>query len=861
MKSIAKIHLLLLFAFCFSQISVAQTITSSRGNSFCEGNTTTLTFSGPGSSGNNFIWRAIDMSNPTKIDTLPGNGASVVVTPYNFGTMSYRVYNAGSTSTLAATTITVKDCCGAGAGFAFSKVCTPMIIDGNDDELEWGVSDWTPISRLAAGSGTSTPAAGKWKILYDNDNLYLYVVISSNTQPINAYWNGSNGGVQNGWQGDGVEFFMDAPCSGNAPLQIGFMYPGTGTTPGTYNNTNCTNVSFVGYTAIIKPWNSTTREWALEVKFPAALNNVNLNGDAIKIEVGINRSNSTGTVRTAQYHTWTNSALVFSDRNLLSSVPLADCASTRTSKDEICKDEEIQLSSSIRSATLGSTYNWQTCYGNCDDNSVGNTTDWENVLVNTTGYVSLTPDFKSGNEVYYRAVYNNEVAACPIKISLGGDIPISRSATICEGKSYDFYGQELSTADVYTKTVVSSTTCDSVITLTLSVLPNKTDSRTKTICLGETYDFYGQILSTAGVYTATVSTPACDSVITLTLDVKNVLTDSRTKSICLGKTYDFYGQELSTANTYTAYVPSTTGGCDSIITLTLEVKNILTDSRTKSICSNASYNFYGEELSTANTYTAYVSSTTGGCDSIITLYLEVYSPGDASISPISHPAFSCEGRPLVLSTPQVVSPAQISDQYWLLDDVKFASGAAASMDEHNGKILKYFVETDCYNLVSNSIVVNVGQKFDTLITDLHYYGEPYVKNGFVISSPEVDTNEYTQNLTSFTGCDSIVTLRLTVEYQSNPYVHCPEILPDRSFSPNGDGFNDVWLIRNIECYDYWIKIFDRYGKLIHRWDNDFKGWNGAYSNGKPAPSTDYWYVIYLRDTRQKEFTGHFNLKR
>ena len=98
------------------------------------------------------------------------------------------------------------------------------------------------------------------------------------------------------------------------------------------------------------------------------------------------------------------------------------------------------------------------------------------------------------------------------------------------------------------------------------------------------------------------------------------------------------------------------------------------------------------------------------------------------------------------------------------------------------------------------------------------------------------------------------------ERHISPYSDCPEIQPANMFSPNGDDVNDIWLVRNIECYDYWIEIYDRYGKLIRRWDNNFKGWDGTYNNGKPALSTDYWYFIYLRDT-DKKFKGHFNLKR
>jgi gliding motility-associated-like protein len=40
---------------------------------------------------------------------------------------------------------------------------------------------------------------------------------------------------------------------------------------------------------------------------------------------------------------------------------------------------------------------------------------------------------------------------------------------------------------------------------------------------------------------------------------------------------------------------------------------------------------------------------------------------------------------------------------------------------------------------------------------------------------------------------------------------------------------------------------------------DFDGWDGKY-NGEDMPSTDYWYIIELRETG-KRMVGHFLLRR
>lgn len=79
------------------------------------------------------------------------------------------------------------------------------------------------------------------------------------------------------------------------------------------------------------------------------------------------------------------------------------------------------------------------------------------------------------------------------------------------------------------------------------------------------------------------------------------------------------------------------------------------------------------------------------------------------------------------------------------------------------------------------------------------------------------------------------------------------------FTPNGDGYNDTWNIKFASFEpNMQINIFDRYGKLIIQLIGDGPGWDGTY-NGKPLPSTDYWFVVTREDgTKHK---GHFAMKR
>lgn len=81
------------------------------------------------------------------------------------------------------------------------------------------------------------------------------------------------------------------------------------------------------------------------------------------------------------------------------------------------------------------------------------------------------------------------------------------------------------------------------------------------------------------------------------------------------------------------------------------------------------------------------------------------------------------------------------------------------------------------------------------------------------------------------------------------------------FTPNNDGYNDLWRPYDIPDPDYRLKlisIYDRYGKLLVQLPYNTKGWDGNF-NGHPMPSDDYWFEVELANG--KVFKSHFSLVR
>ncbi len=147
------------------------------------------------------------------------------------------------------------------------------------------------------------------------------------------------------------------------------------------------------------------------------------------------------------------------------------------------------------------------------------------------------------------------------------------SAAICQGGNFSFGGNNLTHGGTYSDTLLAAAVngCDSIVQLTLTVNPVITTSLNATICNGSSYPFKGDNLTVGGVYRDTLaSASSCDSFVVLTLTVNNPVSVATTADICQGDVYVFGTQNLSSGGVYT----DTTQGsnaCDSITTLTLHV--------------------------------------------------------------------------------------------------------------------------------------------------------------------------------------------------------------------------------------------------------------------------------------------------
>ncbi|HNW70297.1 MAG TPA: T9SS type B sorting domain-containing protein [Bacteroidales bacterium] len=112
-------------------------------------------------------------------------------------------------------------------------------------------------------------------------------------------------------------------------------------------------------------------------------------------------------------------------------------------------------------------------------------------------------------------------------------------------------------------------------------------------------------------------------------------------------------------------------------------------------------------------------------------------------------------------------------------------------------------------------------------------------NGAIIPDiEELYAGTYVITVTDFMGCVGVKSVTVT-----KSEVDCINI--PTCFTPNGDGFNDTWHIKDAELYpEFFLEVYDRWGLLLYSLNGTYEQWDGTYK-GKPLPSETYYYFLRL----------------
>lgn len=195
--------------------------------------------------------------------------------------------------------------------------------------------------------------------------------------------------------------------------------------------------------------------------------------------------------------------------------------------------------------------------------------------------------------------------------------------TICEGESVRVNNIRYSETGNYPIFVDLGNNCDSIVDLTLTVLDSVVNDITVTLCEGANFSIGNTAYSTTGSYSQTLTgSNGCDSTVNLNLIISNTHFTNLDVDICEGEAYRVGTSNYTESGDYTINLLNQQN-CDSIVRLNLTVIPTVSNAINTSICEGEVFNVGTSAYTLAGAYIDTLVSSLG-CDSIVSLSLSVH---------------------------------------------------------------------------------------------------------------------------------------------------------------------------------------------------------------------------------------------
>ena len=190
----------------------------------------------------------------------------------------------------------------------------------------------------------------------------------------------------------------------------------------------------------------------------------------------------------------------------------------------------------------------------------------------------------------------------------------------CNGEEVVVNGQSYTMSGQFTQLFTNSIGCDSILNISIVSAPSVSGVATFSICEGTGIDVNGQNFNQAGTFTQNLmSTSGCDSILTINITELENVTSLEQYTICQNEELALNGEIFTQAGSYQQFFTSTSG-CDSILTIDVSVLENASSQLQFSICEDDPISINGQSYSAAGDYIQTLVSS-NGCDSIINIMI------------------------------------------------------------------------------------------------------------------------------------------------------------------------------------------------------------------------------------------------
>ena len=370
----------------------------------------------------------------------------------------------------------------------------------------------------------------------------------------------------------------------------------------------------------------------------------------------------------------------------------------------------------------------------------GSSIKYTGISGSITAKLTSTNEFQNGDNMHYigyvtigsevvasNVVEQPQTASEDITLNFTHCQPLAEHVEVTACDSYEWNNETYNVSGDYQQTFVAANGCDSVVTLHLTINRSNTGIDEQTAC--DSYTWIDGVTYTESTNEPTftlTNAEGCDSVVTLHLTINHSNTGIDEQTACDSYTW-IDGVTYTESTTEPTFTLTNAVGCDSVVTLHLTINHSNTGIDTQTACD-----FYtwldGVTYTESTNEPTFTLTNAAGCDSVVTLHLT-----------INHSNIGIDTQ-------------TACDFYTWIDGVTYTESTTEPT----------FTLTNvegCDSVVTLHLIINRNTGIDTQSACDSYTwidGVTYTES----------TTEPTYTLTNVAGCDSVVTLHLTINHSN-----------------------------------------------------------------------------------------------
>lgn len=435
-------------------------------------------------------------------------------------------------------------------------------------------------------------------------------------------------------------------------------------------------------------------------------------------------------------------------------------------QESICEGDVYMFDGQPRSEAGDYTAYYQTASG-CDSNVTVNLT----VLPHSYNTITVTccDSYTWNNETYnvsgeYQQIFeaaNGCDSIVTLYLTVNHSDTVEFYQTACT--SYVWNGITYRQSGNYTQVLHNHNGCDSVITMHLTILDVLTSEFSVATC--EQYNWDEITYTTSGDKVRQfVSSQGCDSIVTLHLTLYQPTESAQHLTVC--DRYEWNGESYTTSGIYQKNFTNA-HGCDSTATLYLTVNYSSTYEFDDVACD--SYTWNNQTYTTSGDYEQVLTNAVG-CDSTVTLHLTINYSNSYEFDAVACDSYTWNNQTYTTSGDyeQVFTNAVGCDSIVTLhltinhsNSYEFDDVACDSYTWNNQT---YTTSGDYEQVLTNAVgcdstvtlhlTVNYSSQTELTVVAC----DEYIWNNISY----YNSGDYDQVFTNAAGCDSTVTLHLTI---------------------------------------------------------------------------------------------------